>query len=51
MNPRVRAGIRRLPLLVAAALFATQAAAHFPEDTVHPLFQFPRDRVPGWTGT
>ena len=43
MNPRVLAGIRRLPLplLAAAALFAAQAAAHFPEDTVHPLFQFP----------
>lgn len=53
MNPRVRAGIRRLPLLLAtatAALFAAQASAHFPEDTVHPLFQFPRDQVPVMDG-
>ena len=50
MKPRVRAGIRGLPLLAAAALFASQAAAHFPEDTVHQLFQFPRDQVPVMDG-
>ena len=53
MNPRHCAGIRRVLLLLAAAtaaLFASQAAAHFPEDTVHPLFQFPRDRVPVMDG-